>query len=155
MIPDKVKRVLDENNLQAVEFEEGSTPTALSAAMKFGVEVGQIAKSILFLGKDGRFFLVVCPGDRKISGSKLKRVVGVKSRMANSDETLRETDFLPGGVCPFGIHGIEIYLDENLKEYDTIYPAAGTNSSGVPMTFGQLSEITGGQVCDLTIPFET
>ena len=155
MIPDKVKRVLDENNLQAVEFEEGSTPTSLSAAMKFGVEVGQIAKSILFLGKDGRFFLVVCPGDRKISGSKLKRVVGVKSRMANSDETLRETDFLPGGVCPFGIQGIEIYLDENLKEYDTIYPAAGTNSSGVPMTFGQLSEITGGQVCDLTIPFET
>ena len=154
MIPDKVKKVLDENDLQAVEFEEGSTPTAQSAAKKFGVKVGQIAKSILFLGKNGLFFLVVCPGDRKVSGSKLKRAVGVKTRMANAEETLRETDFLPGGVCPFGIKGIEIFLDEHLKEYDTIYPAAGTNSSGVPMTFEQLSEITKGQVCDLTVPFE-
>ena len=154
MIPDKVKEILDANDLKAVEFEEGSTPTAQSAAMKFGVKVGQIAKSILFLGKNGLFFLVVCPGDRKVSGSKLKRAVEVKTRMANADETLRETDFLPGGVCPFGIKGIEIFLDEQLKEYDTIYPAAGTNSSGVPMTFEQLSEITKGQVRDLTVPFE-
>ena len=152
MIPDKVKKVLDENSLKAVEFEEGSTPTALSAALKFGVKVGQIAKSILFIGKNGLFYLVVCPGDRKVSGSKLKHAAGVKTRMANTEETLRETEYLPGGVCPFGIDGIEIFLDKHLKEYDTIYPAAGTNSSGVPMTFEKLEIITKGKVCDLTVP---
>jgi len=154
MIPEKVKTVLDDNGLQAVEFEEGSTPTSQSAALKFGVKVGQIAKSLLFLGKNGLFFLVVCPGDRKVSGSKLKQAVGVKTRMANADETFRETEFLPGGVCPFGIKSINIFLDEHLKMYDTIYPAAGTNSSGVPMTFEQLAAITNGKICDLTVPFE-
>ncbi len=154
MIPEKVKTVLDDNDLRAVEFEEGSTPTAQTAAMKFGVKVGQIAKSLLFLGKNSRFYLVVCPGDRKVSGSKLKQAAGVKTRLANAEETFRETEFLPGGVCPFGIEGIDIFLDEHLKMYDTIYPAAGTNSSGVPMTFEQLAAITNGRICDLTVPFE-
>ena len=154
MIPEKVKTLLDDNDLRAVEFEEGSTPTAQSAALKIGVKVGQIAKSLLFLGKNGRFYLVICPGDRKVSGSKLKQAVGVKTRLANADETFRKTEFLPGGVCPFGIEGIDIFLDGQLKMYDTIYPAAGTNSSGVPMNFEQLAKITKGEICDLTVPFE-
>ena len=154
MIPEKVKTLLDDNDLRAVEFEEGSTPTAQSAALKIGVKVGQIAKSLLFLGKNGRFYLVVCPGDRKVSGSKLKQAAGVKTRLAHADETFRKTEFLPGGVCPFGIEGIDIFLDEHLIMYDTIYPAAGTNSSGVPMTFEQLAVITKGKICDLTVPFE-
>ncbi len=152
MIPERVQKVLEQHNLQAIEFEEGSTPTAVMAARKFGVRVGQIAKSLLFLGKNDRFYLVLCPGDRKISSSKLKLCTGTKSRMANSDETLRATGFPPGGVCPFGVTGIEILLDVHLKEYDTVYPAAGTDASGVPMTFEQLARITGGRICDVTEP---
>ncbi len=154
MIPEKVKKVLDKNNLKAVEFEDGSTPTAYLAAKKFGVAAGQIAKSLLFIGKDKRFYLVICPGDRKVSSSKLKQTIGVKSRMANSDETLRATGFLPGGVCPFGIEGIDVFLDEQLKQYETIYPAAGTSSSGVPMGFEQLVNITNGRICETTVPVE-
>jgi prolyl-tRNA editing enzyme YbaK/EbsC (Cys-tRNA(Pro) deacylase) len=74
--------------------------------------------------------------------------------MANADETLKATGFLPGGVCPFGIEGIDILIDGDLKRYGTIYPAGGTNSSGVPMTFEQLQDITGGRVSDLTQPME-
>lgn len=154
MIPEKVKRVLEKYELQAVEFEEGSTPTAHTAAKKLCVSRGQIAKSLLFLGKNKRFYLIICPGDRKVSSSKLKQSIGVKTRMANVDETLQATGYLPGGVCPFGIEGIDIYLDENLKEYETIYPAAGTNASGVPMTFKQLVKITKGRICDLTLRIE-
>lgn len=154
MIPSKVKKVLDKNNLKAVEFEEASTPTAHLAAQKFSVTVGQIAKSLLFIGKNKRFYLVVCPGDRKVSSSKLKQLTGVKSRMANADETLGATGFLPGGVCPFGIEGIDIFLDKQLKQYETIYPAAGTSSSGVPMDFEQLIKITNGRICDITAPVE-
>ncbi|MBN1835874.1 MAG: YbaK/EbsC family protein [Spirochaetales bacterium] len=150
MIPDKVRRILDAHGLQAIEFEEGSTPTAVLAAQKLGVEVGNIAKSLLFIGKDGRYFLVVCGGDRKVSNAKLKQVVGVKSRMAGAEEVRRLTGFPPGGVCPFGVEGLEILLDEHLRELDPIYPAAGTDSSGVPMSFAILQKITGGRVFDLT-----
>ncbi len=152
MTPEKVSRVLQAHNLTAIEFEPGSTATSPLAAAQLGVAVGQIAKSLLFLGKDGRYFLLLCPGDRKASSSKLKAALGVKTRMARHEETLQATGFEPGGVCPFGIDGnIRILIDEGLAQYETIYPAAGTSASGVPMTFTQLVAITGGQVGDFTV----
>jgi prolyl-tRNA editing enzyme YbaK/EbsC (Cys-tRNA(Pro) deacylase) len=149
MVPHKVKEVLDRNGLQALEFEPGSTPTATMAAAKIGVEVGQIAKSILLRGKDGRYSMVVLPGDRRISNAKLKQLMGTKQSMASAEEAARETGFPPGGVCPFGVQGMAIYLDRGLEQYDTIYPAAGNDATGVPMSFSQLREITGGIVSDL------
>ena len=148
MIPQKVQIILERHNLQAIEFEPGSTPTAVLAAEKLGVEVGNIAKSLLFVSKDGRYFMVVCPGDRKVANAKLKAAIGAKTRMANAEETRAATGFQPGGVCPFGVEGIEILLDVSLQSYDTIYPAAGTDSSGVPMSFEELRRITGGRTCD-------
>ena len=148
MIPEKVQAVLKRHDLRAIEFEPGSTPTAVLAAEKLGVEVGNIAKSLLFVTKDGRYFMVVCPGDRKVANAKLKAEIGAKTRMANAEETQAATGFQPGGVCPFGIEGIEILLDAALQDYDTIYPAAGTDSSGVPMSFEELRRITGGRICD-------
>jgi prolyl-tRNA editing enzyme YbaK/EbsC (Cys-tRNA(Pro) deacylase) len=152
MLPDKVRQVLEAHNLSAIEFEEGSTPTSVLAAQKLGVAVGNIAKSLLFLGKDGRYRLLVCPGDRKVSNSKLKAALGVKSRMATAEETLAATGFKPGGVCPFGLEGIEILLDRSLADYGTLYPAAGTDSSGVPLDFQTLQRITGGRLVDCSDP---
>jgi len=150
MIPDRVREVLESNNLRAIEFEKGSTPTAVLAAEKLAVAVGNIAKSLLFAAKDGRYFMVVCPGDKKVANAKLKATIGVKTRMAEPEETFTATGYQPGGVCPFGVEGIEILLDLSLQNYDTIYPAAGTDSSGVPMSFDDLRRITGGRVCDCT-----
>lgn len=149
MIPGKVKDVLNQHGLSALEYEPGSTPTAETAAARVGVKVGQIAKSILLVGKDGLFRMVVLPGDRKLSSSAIKRVTGVKHSMTNAEQTETVTGFRPGGVCPFAVE-VEILLDEGLREYDQIFPAAGTNASAVPMTFEQLLDITGGTVCRLT-----
>jgi len=148
MLPEKVRRVLDAHGLKAIEFEEGSTPTSVLAAQKLGVAVGNIAKSLLFLGKDGAYRLLVCPGDRKVSNSKLKAALGVKARMATAEETLAVTGFKPGGVCPFGVEGIEILLDASLADYGTLYPAAGTDSAGGPLDFPTLQRITGGRLVD-------
>ncbi|MGA2640916.1 MAG: YbaK/EbsC family protein [Spirochaetia bacterium] len=149
MIPEKVRSILDAHGLQAKEFAPGSTATSVLAARQLGVTVGQIAKSLLFVGKDGRFFMVVCPGDKRLSNSKLKAVTSVKSRMASVEEAQGATGFGPGGVCPFGVDsGIALFIDKSLSLYQTIYPAAGTDSSGVPMTFDQLVTITGGTVGD-------
>ena len=152
MLPDKVRQVLETHGLKAIEFEEGSTPTSVLAAQKLGVAVGNIAKSLLFVGKDGRYRLLVCPGDRKVSNSKLKAALGVKSRMATAEETLAATGFKPGGVCPFGLEGIEILLDQSLADYGTLYPAAGTDSSGVPLDFQTLQRITAGRLVDCSDP---
>ena len=150
MVPENVMSVLDRYGLSPIEFEEGSTPTAKMAAEKLGVPVGNIAKSLLFVSKDQRFFLVVCPGNRRISNAKLRGATGVKTRMATEEETLSATGFKSGGVCPFGINGVAIILDIHLRELGIIYPAAGTDSSGVPMSFLQLVEVTGGKIEDCT-----
>ena len=149
MIPDKVKVVLDAAGLSALEFEEGSTPTAESAAAKIGVEVGQIAKSLLFKGSSGRAAMIVCAGDKKISSGKIKRLCGEKMSMTSAEETFALTGFWPGGVCPFGVSGIPVYIDESLAQWEKIFPAAGTNSTGVPMTYAQLLAVSGGSVCDV------
>ena len=150
MIPDRVKVILDAHGLAALEFEEGSTPTAESAAAKIGVEVGQIAKSLLFKGGSGKVAMIVCAGDKKISSGKIKRLCGEKMSMTSAEDTFALTGFWPGGVCPFGVEGISVYIDESLSAWNTVYPAAGTNSTGVPMTYQQLLNVTTGITCDVT-----
>ena len=148
MIPDKVKQILDANGLEALEFEPGSTPTAELAAARIGVEVSRIAKSLLFKGKDGAYYMAVCPGDRRLTSSALKRATGTKLSMTDAAETERVTGYRPGGVCPFAIEGVRILLDRKLGGYETVYPAAGTDATGVPTNLAQLERITRGEVVD-------
>lgn len=150
MIPKKVQNVLDRHGLQALEFEEGSTPTVATAATKIGVAEGQIAKSLLFKGISGAFYLLVCAGDRKVSSGAMKRLTGEKVSMATPEETEAATGFRPGGVCPFGLKEIPIYLDRSLTNWETVYPAAGNDATGVPVSYEKLSSITGGISCDVT-----
>ena len=145
-IPSKVQSFLEIHSLTALEFEPGSTPTAETAALRIGVRVGQIAKSILFKGKDKKYRMVVAAGDKKINSGALKRATGAKHRMASAEETKEATGFLPGGVCPFGLEDcpVAILLDTSLDEYDMVYPAAGTDATGVPLSPDYLQHITGG-----------
>ena len=152
MIPEKVKKVLDANGLEALEFESGSTPTAELAAARIGVEVSRIAKSLLFRSKEGAYFMVVCPGDKRLPPSALKRAAGSKLSMTDADETERVTGYRPGGVCPFAIEGVEILLDKDLGDYETVYPAAGTDATGVPTNLETLARSTGGRIVDFSAP---
>jgi prolyl-tRNA editing enzyme YbaK/EbsC (Cys-tRNA(Pro) deacylase) len=150
MIPEKVQAVLEANGLEALEFEPGSTPTAELAAARIGVEASRIAKSLLFKGKDGGYYMVVCPGDKRLPPSALKRAAGSKLSMTDAAETEEVTGYRPGGVCPFAVDGVRIFLDKDLGKYETVYPAAGTDATGVPTTLEQLERITGGEVVDFS-----
>ena len=151
-IPSKVQDFLDSHNLSALEFEPGSTPTAEKAAERIGVPVGQIAKSILFKGKDKQYRMVVAAGNKKINSGALKRATGSKHRMASAEETKEATGFIPGGVCPFGLEDcdVTILLDASLDEYDIVYPAAGTDATGVPVSPDDLQQITDSKKVEVT-----
>ncbi len=149
MIPEKVKSVLDQQGFTALEFEPGSTPTSEMAAAKIGCEVGQIAKSMLFKGKDGQFRLIVCAGDKRVDNRKLKAALGVKARFATADEIEAETGFRPGGVCPFAIDRLPVFIDESLSRFEIIYPAAGNDASGVPISFDALRDLVNARICDV------
>ena len=46
-----------------------------------------------------------------------------------------------GGVCPFAINeGIEVYLDESLKRFETVFPACGSSNSAIELTISELEK---------------
>jgi prolyl-tRNA editing enzyme YbaK/EbsC (Cys-tRNA(Pro) deacylase) len=150
MIPEHVRKILDECGLAAREFDAGTTATAETAARMLGVQVGQIAKSLLFAGKNGKHYMVLCAGDKRVSSSLIKKLVGCKVSMADAETTETVTGFRPGGVCPFGVTNVVVYIDRSLSVWDTVYPAAGTDSSGVPVAYERLKAIVGATECSVT-----
>ena len=138
-------------HLKVIEFQQDTSTSALAAAA-LGIEVGQIAKSMLFKAKTGEYHLVVSAGDVRLDTKALRDLVGSRVRMANSEEVLEVTGFPVGGVCPFDLKvDLPIYLDESLKRYEVVYAAAGTSNSALPITYAELMEITDGKPCDVSI----
>lgn len=148
---EKVQAYLDAHKpgLKVIELAE-DTSTVELAAEALGVEVGQIAKSLLFKAKD-EYIMVVSAGDVRMDNKKLKQVVGTRVRMANPQEVIEITGYPVGGVCPFALpQPLMVYLDKSLERYPVVYAAAGTPNSALPITFQELQEITGGVPCQVS-----
>lgn len=122
------------------EFEVSSATVEL-AAQALGVEPSRIAKSLTFCGKEGGCVMVVAAGDRRIDNAKFKAAFGMKAKMLPHDDALALTGHAVGGVCPFAVKpGVPVWLDESLKAYDVVYPAAGSASSAVRLTVAELEQ---------------
>lgn len=139
----------------AIEVREfaDSTSTAEEAARAVGVEVGQIAKSILFT-VNGMMVMVVTSGDVRVSPSKLKQHLKVsgKVKLADAETIAAVTGFPPGGVCPFALRQpVRILIDESMRRFPVVYIAAGSPHSAAPVTVEQLLAITGGELGDLAV----
>lgn len=120
-----------------------STATVKEAAETLGVEEGMIAKTLSFY-VDHLPVLIVARGDSKIDNKKFKAVFGKHGgHMIPMDEVEQVIGHAAGGVCPFGINeGIKVYLDESLKEFEEVYPAAGSSNSCVRLSIEELEKST-------------
>ena len=121
------------------EFEVSSATVAL-AAEALHCESARIAKTLAFARDDGAL-LIVAAGDAKVDNPKFKARFGMKARMLSPEDTLRLVGHAVGGVCPFLINpGVSVYLDESLRRFDEVYPAAGNSQSGIRLTIAELEE---------------
>ena len=117
-----------------------STATVAMAAEALGVEPGRIAKTMSFL-QGNKAVLIITEGTAKIDNRKYKDTFHVKAKMIPFEEVENIIGHAPGGVCPFGINeGIDVYLDESLKQFDIVYPAAGDDHSAVKLTIAELED---------------
>lgn len=115
--------------------KELSSATVELAAQALGVEEARIAKTLAFYGKDGHALLIACAGDAKIDNAKFKAKFGMKARMIASGDVESLTGHAPGGVCPFANpEGTQVYLDESLKRFHTVFPACGSSHSMIELT---------------------
>ena len=119
------------------EFEVSSATVEL-AGVAVGVEGARIAKSLSFK-VDEQPIIIVVAGDAKVDNRKFKEQFGFKARMLAHEDALAYTGHAVGGVCPFALPGgVPVYLDVSLQRFDTVYPAAGSANSAVPMACQEL-----------------
>ena len=127
-----------------------STHNAELAARELGVELGQIANTILLL-VDGAPVVVVISGDRRIDFKKVKALRGGKKvRLAGPDDVVSHTGFPVGAVSPVALpEGVPVYLDSSLLRFDTIYPAAGETNNMFRTTPAELATLSGAEEKEL------
>ena len=120
-----------------------STATVAEAAEALDVKPGMIAKTMSFLQGE-KAVLILTEGTAKVDNHKYKDTFHVKAKMIPFGEVEEYIGHAPGGVCPFGIkEGITVYLDESLKRFETVYPAAGNDHSAVRLTIAELEDVAG------------
>jgi len=119
-----------------------SSATVALAAMSLRCEEARIAKTLSFKVED-KCILIVTAGDVKIDNAKYRHEFGLKAKMIQAEEVVELIGHPIGGVCPFGVNkGVEIYLDESLKRFTTVFPACGETNNAIELTIKELEETT-------------
>ena len=122
---------------RVLEFNVSSATVEL-AALALGVEGARIAKTLSFKKGDS-CILILAAGDARIDNHKFKDKFHMKDKMPSPDEVLTLVGHPVGGVCPFGINdGIDVYLDESLKRFETVFPAVGSGNSAIELNLDEL-----------------
>lgn len=124
--------------------------TSQEAADALGVQVGQIAKSVVFRRRhDDAAVLVVTSGDRRVDEKKVAAVVGALGR-ADADFVKSRTGFSIGGVAPLGhLEPPVTLIDRELFRFDEIWAAAGHPNGVFRLSPAQLEALTGAPVVDV------
>jgi prolyl-tRNA editing enzyme YbaK/EbsC (Cys-tRNA(Pro) deacylase) len=127
-----------------------SARTSQEAADALGVQVGQIAKSVIFRRKaDEAAVLVVTSGDKRVDEKKVAAIVGALGR-ADADFVKARTGFTIGGVSPVAHATPPVTLiDRELFRFDEIWAAAGHPNGVFRLSPAQLEALTGAPVADV------
>ena len=144
MAIDKVKAYFRQFGMEEriQEFDTSSATVELAAAA-LHCEPQRIANTLSFLA-DGQAILIVAAGDVKIDNSKYKAQFKTKAKMLSAQQAETMIGHAVGGVCPFAVEeGVNIYLDQSLKRFTTVYPACGSANSAIELTIPELEKYSG------------
>ena len=149
---ENVKAYLSEKGLLESYIElPGSTATVELAAQQLGCEPDRIAKSLAIKLKSGRRLVIVVSGQSRLDNSKFKKLFKETSHFCPAEELEELFGHPMGGVCPFALNeGVEVFLDDSLKKYDVVYPAAGSPNNAVRITPDHLQQVLQAQWLDVT-----
>lgn len=144
MAIEKVKEYFRQFGIEdkIMEFDVSSATVDL-AAEAVGVEGARICKTMSFLKPDGAgAILVQMAGDGRINNRKFKDQFGFKAKMLKPDEVIKYTGHAIGGVCAFAIErdDVDVYCDESMKRFETVFPACGSDNSAIELTNDELYE---------------
>ena len=125
-----------------LEFPVSSATVEL-AAQALNCEGCRIVKTLSF-NVNGKAILICAAGDAKVDNAKYKARFGVKAKMLSHEEAATMIGHAVGGVCPFAVkEGVEVYLDESIKRFQTVFPAAGSSNSAIELTIAEMEQFSG------------
>ena len=141
---EKAKTHLEKYGLaDRIIVTEHSSATVAEAAAALDCEEAMIAKTLSFLQGE-KPVLVLADGLARIDNRKYKDRFGCKAKMIPADLVEKLVGHDIGGVCPFGVNeDVKLYLDESLRKHEIVYPAVGTDHSGVKLTIAELEKCSG------------
>ncbi|AOT71012.1 YbaK/EbsC family protein [Geosporobacter ferrireducens] len=150
MAVEDVRNFFIEKGLEDPIFELSTSSATVELASKsIGVEPGRIAKTLAFRLKD-KDILIVAKGDSKIDNKKYKQYFKTKAKMLTHEEVEAVTGHPVGGLCPFGLKNpLEIFLDQSIQQFDTVYPAAGSRYAALQITPDEMLRLTAGAWIDV------
>jgi len=150
--PQKVQDVLKALGFanQVVELKV-TTRTSADAAQAVGCQVEQIAKSIIFKGKQTQKpILVIASGPNRVNEKRIEELISEPLGKADADYVRKHTGFVIGGVPPIGhLEKLEIFIDEDLLKLDEIWAAAGSPNAVFKLAPSELIKMTGGRVVSI------
>jgi prolyl-tRNA editing enzyme YbaK/EbsC (Cys-tRNA(Pro) deacylase) len=130
-----------------VRMMPATARSAADAAAAIGCGVAQIVKSLVFRTPSGKAVLVAASGANRVDEKKIAAALGEPIGKADADFVRERTGYAIGGVAPLGHQTlVRIFIDEDLRRYETIWAAAGHPHAVFSLTPAELERLTGGTV---------
>jgi prolyl-tRNA editing enzyme YbaK/EbsC (Cys-tRNA(Pro) deacylase) len=132
---------------QVVELPD-STRTSAEAAAAIGCTVAQIAKSLVFKGRQtGQPILIIASGVNRVNIQAIESLLGEPIDKPDADYVREKTGYVIGGVPPVGhSQPITTLVDEDLRQFEDIWAAAGTPRAVFKLSPADLEAMTSGRV---------
>jgi prolyl-tRNA editing enzyme YbaK/EbsC (Cys-tRNA(Pro) deacylase) len=120
--------------------------TSQQAADALGIEVGQIAKSLIFRAvPSGRAVLVIAAGDRRVDEARINALLGEAIERATPEFVREHSSFAIGGVAPLAhAYPMTTFIDASLRRFDVVWAAGGTPHCVFPIAPAELVRVSGG-----------
>lgn len=142
----RVQAVLDAAGIATRVIELAvAARTSQQAAAALGVEVGRIAKSLVFRAlASNRAVLVIAAGDRRVNEAAVTRALGEPIERAAPQLVREYSGFAIGGVAPVGhVRPMPTFVDASLRRFDTVWAAGGTPHCVFPIAPAELVRASG------------
>lgn len=125
--------------------------TSQQAADALGIEVGRIAKSLVFrASRSSRAVLVIAAGDRRVDEGRLAQALGEPIERAAPEFVRQHTGFAIGGVAPLGHpQPLVTFVDASLRRFDSVWAAGGTPHCVFPIVPAALLVASGGREIEI------
>jgi len=147
-VQEELKRLGFSNEVMELQ---ATTRTSAEAAQAAGCQVGQIAKSIVFRAqKTDQPVLVIASGPNRVNEKRVEELISEPLGKADANYVRHKTGFVIGGVPPIGhLEKLEVFIDEDLLQYEEIWAAAGSPHAVFRLTPADLIKMTGGRVMSI------